>query len=67
MENTTTASNRDASPSLLKLDQVATDLNVSKTTVYELIRSGKLQTVKIGKAVRVPTAEIARLIEALKV
>jgi excisionase family DNA binding protein len=56
---------RSAQPALLKIPQVATDLNVSRTTVYELIRSGKLQTVKIGKSVRVTREGLRRFIDSL--
>lgn len=38
---------------LLKLEDVADRLQVSLSTVRRLIRDGKLQTVRIGRALRV--------------
>jgi excisionase family DNA binding protein len=38
---------------LLKADEVASILDVSKSFVYQLIRTGQLRAVRIGTAVRV--------------
>jgi excisionase family DNA binding protein len=39
---------------LLRASDVAAALGVSRATAYELIASGKLPIVRIGRAVRVP-------------
>jgi len=65
MENKKINDRRSTQPALLKIPEVAIDLNVSRTTVYELIRSGKLQTVKIGKSVRVTSEGLSRFIDSL--
>jgi excisionase family DNA binding protein len=39
---------------LLKVPEVAERMAVSRTTVYELMMSGSLRSVKIGKSRRVP-------------
>lgn len=45
------------------LEEAAERLGVGPTTVYEMRRSGRLRCVKLGRAVRVPMSEIARLLE----
>jgi excisionase family DNA binding protein len=50
---------------LLTTEQAAELLSVSRTTVYELIKQGKLRTVHIGRSCRVPLRELHRCIERL--
>jgi excisionase family DNA binding protein len=49
-----------APPLLLKVPEAARMLNVSRTTLYELMRAGDIRTVRIGRAVRVPVRELER-------
>lgn len=44
----------DVQPENLKVRQVATELGVSVRTVYELIASGELRSIRIRGAIRVP-------------
>jgi excisionase family DNA binding protein len=44
---------------------VASMLRVSKRTVYRLRKSGALQAVRIGRAVRVPADSLAHFLERL--
>ena len=39
---------------LLTAEEVAEALNVGRCTVYDLIRTGQLQSFKIGKLRRIP-------------
>jgi excisionase family DNA binding protein len=39
--------------SVLKVNEVATELRCAKRLAYELVRSGQLRSVRIGKAIRV--------------
>ena len=39
---------------LLRASEVAAALGVSRATAYEMMASGTLPTVRIGRAVRVP-------------
>jgi excisionase family DNA binding protein len=48
-----------ATPEYLKVPQVAAHLNVSRRTVYELLASGALRSVKVRGAVRVPREFLA--------
>ncbi|MBI3806768.1 MAG: helix-turn-helix domain-containing protein [Nitrospirae bacterium] len=43
----------------LRVPEVATQLNISTYRVYELCRQGALQSVKLGKSVRVKPADLA--------
>jgi excisionase family DNA binding protein len=45
---------------LLRATEVAAVLGVGRATAYELMASGELPTVRIGRAVRVPRAELER-------
>ncbi|WP_425061621.1 helix-turn-helix domain-containing protein [Qipengyuania flava] len=38
-------------------------IGVGRTKLYELISSGELETVKIGKATRITTASLHNLVE----
>jgi excisionase family DNA binding protein len=40
-------------PATLKMREVAADLRIGKNQSYELIRSGRLRSVRIGRAIRV--------------
>jgi excisionase family DNA binding protein len=42
-------------PLLLRVDEAAEALAISRTKVYELMASGELESVKLGRARRVPT------------
>jgi excisionase family DNA binding protein len=50
---------------LLRPEEVAKALGVGRTMVFELIRTGELRSVKIGKSRRIPTAAMHEYIEGL--
>lgn len=52
--------------SLLKLPQVCELLGVCERTVRELVRCGKLASVRIGRAVRFSPADVASYIDQHK-
>jgi excisionase family DNA binding protein len=47
-------------PILLRIEDAAGLLSVSRTTLYQLLSQGELKTIHIGRAVRVPRAELER-------
>ncbi|MHB8488535.1 MAG: helix-turn-helix domain-containing protein [Candidatus Dormibacteria bacterium] len=51
---------------LLTITDVAERLGCGRTFVYELISSGELETVKLGRLRRVPVASLDALIERLR-
>jgi excisionase family DNA binding protein len=50
---------------LLTTEEAAERLGVGRSTLYALIRSGKLRTVKIGRRRLVPVTAIPQLIQSL--
>jgi excisionase family DNA binding protein len=51
---------------LYTVDEAAAWLRVSRWTVYNLIRSGQLQTIKIGRRRLVPTTALTECLNHLK-
>jgi excisionase family DNA binding protein len=51
---------------LLRVRDVAKRLAVSEVTVWRLIRSGELESVKIGRSRRVAPAEVAAYVAGLR-
>lgn len=43
------------------VDQTAAVLGVGQSTVYSLVRSGELDSVRVGRLIRIPTSELYRL------
>lgn len=52
-------------PGLLTVDEAAGYLRVSRWTIYNLIRSNQLRTVKIGRRRLVTLAALAECVESL--
>ena len=46
---------------LLKVSEVAKMLNLNKMTIYSLIKSDVIKSVKIGRSVRIPKSEVERM------
>jgi excisionase family DNA binding protein len=49
---------------LLTPEQARQRLSLGRNTIYALLRTGMLKSVRIGRAVRVSEAEIQRFIES---
>lgn len=47
---------------LLKVEEAADRLGIGRSTVYELVASGELRSVKVGRAIRIPVIELQRWI-----
>ncbi|MGB3739104.1 MAG: helix-turn-helix domain-containing protein [Pontixanthobacter sp.] len=54
-------------PICVRINDAARMIGVGRTKLYELISSGELETVKIGKATRVTTASLQGLIRRMQV
>ncbi len=50
-------------PLLLTIPQAALALAVGRTTVYELIGAGAIETVHIGRSVRVPVEALRAFVD----
>lgn len=51
-------------PRLLRLDEVADALAVSRSMAWKLVACGELRAVRIGRAVRVRPADLTTYLEA---
>ena len=51
---------------LLTIDEAAARLRVSRWSVYNLIRSGQLRTIRIGRRRLVPLDALTECLERLK-
>ena len=49
-------------PICVRVNDAARMIGVGRTKLYELISSGELETIKIGKATRITTASLHELI-----
>ena len=50
-------------PICVRVNDAARMIGVGRTKLYELISSGELEVVKIGRATRITTASLRRLME----
>ena len=53
-------------PRCLGVEEAARLLNVGRSTVYDLIRSGRLRSIKIGRRRLVPRAALDALLAELE-
>lgn len=53
-------------PILYSFDEAAAALRLSKSLLYELIRSGRLRTVKAGRRRLVPVSALAEYVASLE-
>jgi len=51
------------SPLLLRIDEVADRLAISRASTYRLIQRGEIPTVHIGSAVRIPADALERWLQ----
>ena len=49
-------------PICIRVNDAARMIGVGRTKLYELIASGEIETVKLGKATRITTASLQELI-----
>jgi excisionase family DNA binding protein len=53
------------SPVLYRVDEAAEALRISRTAIYELIRSERLRTVKVGRRRLVPVTALSEYVGAM--
>lgn len=56
--------NIDDLPLALTVEQTAHVLQLGKALVYEMIRSGKLRSLRVGRKIRVPRSALLELLDA---
>jgi excisionase family DNA binding protein len=52
-------------PALLTVPEAMSALRLSRATIYELIRSGELGSVKVGRCRRIPAQAVAAFVAEL--
>ena len=50
---------------LLTVEQTAAELHIARRRVFELIKDGRLTSVKIGRSRRIRSADLAQYVERL--
>lgn len=53
-------------PLLLTWEQVRDETSFGRTKIFELMASGELESVKVGRCRRVPAAALAEYVERLR-
>ena len=53
-------------PRCLRVEEAARLLNIGRSTAYELIRSGRLRSVKIGRRRLIPREALESLLASLE-
>ena len=48
----------DELPLTLRVEDLMPILGIGRNTAYELVRSGKIKGIRIGKQIRIPKAEV---------
>lgn len=59
-------SNQSTEPLLETIEGTARRLGVGRSTVYELIKTKQIETVKIGRATRIPVDSTLALVQRLR-
>ena len=49
---------------VFKVEDIANMLSISRNTAYELVRSGKIRSVKIGRIYRIPRSAVEDYLNA---
>lgn len=56
--------NLDYLPLALTVEQTAHVLQLGKTRIYELTRSGKLRSLRVGRKIRIPRSALLEFLNA---
>jgi len=56
----------ESSPCLYRVDEARLVLSMSRTVIYELIRSGRLRSVKQGRSRLIPASAITEYVALLE-
>ena len=52
----------DDLPMTLRVEELMPILGIGRNTAYELVRSGKLRSIRVGRQIRIPKAEVLRFL-----
>jgi len=51
---------------LLKIEEAGTVLGVGRTKIFELVAGGQLESVRIGRARRIPAESLVAFVEGIR-
>ena len=54
----------DELPLTLRVEELMPILSIGRNTAYELVRSGKIKSIRIGKQIRIPKENIRLFLES---
>lgn len=52
----------DELPVTLRVEELMPILGIGRNTAYELVRSGRLRSIRVGRQIRIPKAEVLRFL-----
>ena len=52
----------DDLPVTLRVEELMPILGIGRNKAYELVRSGKLRSIRVGRQIRIPKAEVLRFL-----
>ena len=52
----------DDLPLTLRVEELMPILDIGRNTAYELVRSGKIRGIRVGKQIRIPKEEVQRFL-----
>lgn len=52
----------DNLPVTLRVEELMPILGIGRNTAYELVRSGRLRSIRVGRQIRIPKAEVLRFL-----
>jgi excisionase family DNA binding protein len=56
----------DLMPMLLRVGEASQQLNLGRSVMYELIRSGRLRSVKVGRLRLIPASALVEFVRELE-
>lgn len=52
----------DDLPVTLRVEELMPILGIGRNTAYDLVRSGRLRSIRVGRQIRIPKAEVLRFL-----
>lgn len=52
----------DDLPLTLRVEDLMPILNIGRNTAYDLVRSGQIKSIRIGRNIRIPKSEVIRFL-----
>ena len=53
----------DELPLSLRVEELIPILNIGRNTAYELVRSGTIRSIRVGRKILIPKSEVIRFLE----